>query len=208
LVLLGLVIGTQLFFRRRFHRRVSLQLVAAVAIVLLVCGWTTAQSVRTSRALDDSVRETDRITCLWQARTMAAIADRDHRFGEHLPLEPSRAPTPAGVCTAATPTDTQRPDGAPADGLLRDEDADLQRLFRGFMSSPPVADNGPESSYQTLDRSLRHRLDGRRVRLDKALNAAVPTRNLELILIFCVTGVIVLTISAFRPRVREYRTGP
>jgi hypothetical protein len=205
LVLLGLVIGTQLFFRRRFNRRISPQLVAAAAIVLLVCGWTTAQSLRTGRALDDGVRETDRITCLWQARTVAAIVDRDHRFSVYVYLKTSQAQTPVGVCTAVTPTDTQRLGGTPADGLLRYEDAALQGSFRTFVSAPPVAADGEDSGYQTLDRSLQHRLDGRRARLDEALNAAVPTRGLEWILIFCVTGVIVLTILAFRPRLREYR---
>ncbi len=207
LVLLGLLVGTQVFFRRRFHRRASPWLLAAAVVVLLVCGYTTTECVRTGRALDDSVRETDQITCLWQARTVAAIAGHDDRFSYHLSLRPSEAGTPPGDCTARVPIYEERLAKQHAetlsDRLLREEDSSLQILFRNFMSD---TGDDQDSTYDELRGSLQKSLEKRLKSLEDALDSAVPTRGLEWIILWAASigGFVVL---AFRPRVREYRAG-
>ncbi|MBL7489985.1 hypothetical protein I6A60_35715 [Frankia sp. AgB1.9] len=205
-VLLGLVVGAQLFLRRRFHRRVSLELAGIAAIVVLICGWTTAQSVSTSRALDEGVRETDRVTCLSQARALAALADRDYRYGAHPTLVASTArPPQEGACATATPNYQEHPTAAQAARFLDGQDsAEVSRELRTFLSAPPAA-NDHDSAYLRVDRSLRQLQENHLPQLTRAWDDALPSRGLEWILIACSVGAAGLTLVAFVPRLREYR---
>ncbi len=76
--LLGVLVFTQAYVRRRFHRRRSYQLLAATALLLAMTGWMAGQAAVTYRSLRTAeVTAFPRLHTLWVMRALAFEANAD-----------------------------------------------------------------------------------------------------------------------------------
>jgi len=73
--LLGLLLYTQVFLRRRFRRRQNDRLLAATLLVLALTGWMAAQVAHTALAATRAQEADARLHDLWLARSLVNDAD-------------------------------------------------------------------------------------------------------------------------------------
>jgi hypothetical protein len=76
IVAFGLLVSMQVFIRRRFRRRRNKRLLGATALLVLLSGWLTVQSLSSYRSLATAEQQAfPRLHALWQARSLAADAN-------------------------------------------------------------------------------------------------------------------------------------
>ncbi|MDJ0343504.1 hypothetical protein QMK19_18310 [Streptomyces sp. H10-C2] len=74
-IALILLIRTQRYLRRHFHRRINPCLLAASVLLVALGGWTTVATLHTDRAFNTACDTVlPRLTASWQARTLIARA--------------------------------------------------------------------------------------------------------------------------------------
>ncbi len=214
LVLVGVLLFTQGFLRRRFRRRYNTRLLASTGVLVVLAGWIAIQGAVTYRGLREAERDVfPRLHALYQARSLID----DISGNESLALiEPARA----AVFYAAIAGETRRLEeilgrDAPAaghrafeqylqiDAMVRDRAAsDRQAAVRLALGTGP---GQLGAAFRELDAVLEEAIGVAQRQFDDAIAAADPTRALNVSLPVLSALAAFLALWGLQPRLAEYR---